>query len=135
MWMSWEAVQPASGSYDQRLIAGLNTAVGGMTERVPGVDAWELWNEPDGSEFFAGGPQPARYAAMLKSAYGAIKAVQPGDTVVAGGMVGNDMDFLAALYDHGSGGRSPRGGHRPAGAPAAIRSPSGCRTGRSTRPR
>ena len=103
LWVSWEAVQPASGSYDQWLIAG--------------------------------GPQPARYAAMLKSAYGAIKAVQPGDTVVTGGMVGNDMDFLAALYDHGSGGRSPRGGHRPAGAPAAIRSPSGCRTGRSTRPR
>ncbi len=78
--------------------------MGGMAERVPGVDAWELWNEPDGSEFFAGGPQPARYAAMVKSAYRAIKAVQPGDTVVTGGMVGNDMDFLAALYSHGAQG-------------------------------
>jgi len=145
LWASWEALQPASGAYDERLIAGLNSAVGALrargvkvlvvvhrspawasgsqggiaaprdpasfgsfmgaiAARVPAVDAWELWNEPDGAEFFAGGPQPARYAAMVKSAYRAIKAVQPGDTVVTGGMVGNDMDFLAALYEHGAQG-------------------------------
>ena len=77
----------------------------GMAQRVPGVDAWELWNEPDGSGFWLNGPQPARYAAMVRAAYPAIKAVQPNDLVITGGTVGNNMDFVQALYDHGAGGR------------------------------
>ncbi|HKH16496.1 MAG TPA: cellulase family glycosylhydrolase [Solirubrobacteraceae bacterium] len=84
--------------------ASFGRFMGGLAQRVPGVDAWELWNEPDGSEFWAGGPDPAHYAQLLKAAYPAIKAVQPGDVVVTGGMVGNDMDFLSALYDHGAQG-------------------------------
>ena len=75
-----------------------------IAQRVPGADAWELWNEQDGSEFWLGGPDPAAYAALLKAAYPAIKAVQPGDTVVTGGLVGNDMDFVEALYAHGAKG-------------------------------
>jgi hypothetical protein len=75
-----------------------------IAQRVPGVDAWELWNEPDGPEFWLGGPEPARYAALLRAAYAAIKSVQPNDVVVTGGMVGNDMDFLEALYQHGAQG-------------------------------
>ena len=84
--------------------ASFGAFMGGMAERVPGVDAWELWNEPDGTEFFRGGPQPALYAAMLKAAYPAIKAAQPSDVVLTGGTAGNDMDFLQALYDHGAQG-------------------------------
>jgi len=75
-----------------------------MARRIPAVDAWELWNEPDGEEFWLGGPQPGVYAAMVKAAYPAIKAVQPKDIVVTGGMIGNNMDFLQALYDHGAQG-------------------------------
>jgi hypothetical protein len=75
--------------------------MGEIARRIPAVDAWELWNEPDGPEFFLGGPQPGAYAAMVKAAYPAIKAVQPADTVVLGGMVGNDMDFLEQLYGRG----------------------------------
>lgn len=75
-----------------------------LARRVPGVDAWEIWNEPDEPEFWAGAPQPAAYAALLKAAYPAIKSVQPGDVVVTGGMTGNNMDFLAALYAHGAQG-------------------------------
>ena len=40
-------------------------------------------------------PTPPRTRRCCASAYPAIKAVQPGDAVVTGGMVGNDMDFLA----------------------------------------
>ncbi len=53
--------------------------MGEIAQRVPGADAWELWNEPDSGEFWAGGADPAAYAALLRSAYPAIKAVQPGD--------------------------------------------------------
>jgi hypothetical protein len=78
--------------------------MGQIAQRVPGADAWELWNEPDSGEFWAGGADPAAYAALLRSAYPAIKAVQPGDAVVTGGMVGNNMDFLSALYANGAQG-------------------------------
>jgi Cellulase (glycosyl hydrolase family 5) len=78
--------------------------MGQIAQRVPGADAWELWNEPDSGQFWAGGADPAAYAALLRAAYPAIKAVQPGDVVVTGGMVGNNMDFLSALYDHGAQG-------------------------------
>ena len=75
-----------------------------LAQRLPAVDAWELWNEQDGAEFWLGGPDPAAYAALLKATYPAIKSVQPGDTVVTGGTVGNNMDFVQALYDHGAQG-------------------------------
>jgi hypothetical protein len=78
--------------------------MGGIAGRLPAVDAWELWNEPDSPGFFAGAPDPATYAAMLKAAYPAIKAAQPGDAVVTGGLVGNDMDFVEQLYRHGAQG-------------------------------
>jgi Cellulase (glycosyl hydrolase family 5) len=78
--------------------------MGEMARRMPAVQAWEMWNEQDGAEFFGGGPDPAHYAAMVKAAYPAIKAVQPNDTVVSGGMIGNNMDYLAELYKHGAQG-------------------------------
>jgi Cellulase (glycosyl hydrolase family 5)/Bacterial Ig domain len=84
--------------------ASFGAFMGTMAERVPGVDAWELWNEPSDAEFWLNGPEPARYAALVRAAYPAIKAVQPGDIVVTGGTAGNDMDFIQALYDNGAGG-------------------------------
>ena len=81
--------------------ADFGRAMGELAKRVPAVDAWELWNEEDGQMFWAGGADPAKYAAMVKAAYPAIKAVQPHDVVVTGATTGNNMDFIAALYDHG----------------------------------
>jgi Cellulase (glycosyl hydrolase family 5) len=81
--------------------ATFGAAMGGLAERVPGVDAWELWNEEDETIFWAGGADPARYAAMVKAAYPAIKAAQPHDIVVTGATTGNNFDFIEALYSHG----------------------------------
>jgi hypothetical protein len=81
--------------------ATFGAAMGGLASRVPGVDAWELWNEEDETIFFAGGANPAKYAAMVKAAYPAIKAVQPHDIVVTGATVANDFDFIEALYRQG----------------------------------
>jgi hypothetical protein len=78
--------------------------MGAIARRLPGVDAWQLWNEPDAPEFWRGAPQPGAYAALLRAAYPAVKAAQPRAVVVTGGMVGNNMDFLRALYDHGAKG-------------------------------
>ena len=76
-------------------------AMGELAGRVPAVDAWELWNEEDSERFFAGGADPAKYAAMVKSAYPAIKAAQPSDVVVTGATTGNNYEFIEDLYDHG----------------------------------
>jgi hypothetical protein len=74
-----------------------------MTQ-LPGVTAWEVWNEADGSLFWENGPQPAAYAALLRAAYPVIKARDPAATVVSTGMVANDFGFLEQLYANGAGG-------------------------------
>ena len=84
--------------------ATFGAAMGGLARRVPGVDAWELWNEEDETIFWAGGADPKKYAAMVKSAYPAIKAAQPNDVVVTGATTGNNADFIGALYRHGAKG-------------------------------
>jgi hypothetical protein len=79
--------------------------VGALAKRLAGkVAAWEIWNEEDDSLWWASGPDPAAYTALLKAAYPAIKAVDPGATVVLGGLTGNDYEFLSQLYAHGAKG-------------------------------
>ena len=72
-----------------------------LAAQVPGVDAWELWNEEDEGMFWAGGADPRRYAALVKAAYPAIKSVQPHDVVLTGPTTGNNYEFIEALYRHG----------------------------------
>ena len=46
-----------------------------------GVQAFEIWNEPNTSASWTN-PSPAAYARVLKAAYPAIKAVDPSGIVV-----------------------------------------------------
>lgn len=64
------------------------------------VQAWEMWNEPNQDDFWAG-KDPARYAALARAAYPSIKAGDPTATVVLAGISYNDTDFLSALYNNG----------------------------------
>ncbi len=50
----------------------------------PVIRDWEIWNEPDTSEFFTGTPQ--QYALMLRAAHDAIKSVDPTADVLLGGI-------------------------------------------------
>ncbi len=63
----------------------------------------EIWNEPDqiNEKYFAGPQKPARYAALLRTAYTAIKAANPSVNVLAGSIVGSNGKFLRALYAAG----------------------------------
>ncbi len=79
--------------------------VGEIAKRFAGrVAAWEIWNEEDDSMWWASGPNPAAYTALLKSAYPAIKAADPSAKVVLGGLTGNDYEFLSQLYADGAKG-------------------------------
>ena len=71
--------------------------------RGKGVD-YEVWNEQDDTGFWLNGPQPAAYTALLKAAYPAIKNADPAATVVVGGLVANDFEFVEQLYNHGAKG-------------------------------
>ena len=64
------------------------------------VDAWEVWNEPDGKAGdFA---QPAQYAKILCTAASALRSVDPTSSVVFGGTAGQDWKWISAVYDHGA---------------------------------
>jgi hypothetical protein len=79
--------------------------VGTIARRLAGrVAAWEIWNEEDDSLWWASGPNPTAYTALLKAAYPAIKTADPSATVVLGGLTGNDYEFLSQLYADGAKG-------------------------------
>src|SRR3954451_19590924 len=78
------------------------------------VTVWSLWNEPNHEPFSMPRPDPDKYAAMVKSAYVAVKAVDPTSTVLTGGTSpapdapdGSDYEpatWLQMLYQRGAGG-------------------------------
>jgi hypothetical protein len=65
--------------------------------------AIEIWNEPDqANELYFAGPDKAKlYAALLRSAYPAIKQANPNVRVLGGSLVGANGLFLKALYADG----------------------------------
>lgn len=65
--------------------------------------AIEIWNEPDQANelYFAGPEKAARYAALLRAAYPAIKQASPGVLVLGGSIVGVNGKFLRLLYQDG----------------------------------
>jgi hypothetical protein len=65
--------------------------------------AIEVWNEPDQANelYWAGPNKVTRYAALLKSAFLAVKQASPTTPVLAGSLVGSNGRFLQALYNAG----------------------------------
>jgi hypothetical protein len=78
-----------------------------MAQRYAGkAEAIEVWNEENIGQFWNGSPNAGAYAQLLKAAYPAIKAGNPGMTVLFGGMSTNDWQFLSNVY-----GAAPDIGH------------------------
>jgi hypothetical protein len=67
------------------------------------VGAYEIWNEPDDEVFWHAAPNVARYARVLRAAYGAIKSADARARVLFGGLTGNDYAFLRGAYAAGAG--------------------------------
>jgi Cellulase (glycosyl hydrolase family 5)/Bacterial Ig domain len=68
------------------------------------VAAYEIWNEEDSPQWWAGTPDPAAYTRLLESAYPAVKTADPNAQVVLGGLTGNDYNFLEGVYQAGGKG-------------------------------
>ncbi len=90
------------------------------------VQAWQMWNEPN-LPIFMGFTEnrAAVYAGLAKAAYPAIKAADPGATVVLSGLsrkLGPDSPsgFLRQLYDLGVGGSFDATAAHPYVTPGGI---------------
>ncbi len=68
------------------------------------VAAWELWNEPNHTEYLRGADPVGEYAKMVRAAYPAAKAADPRVPVIAGSLADSDFEFTQALLDRGVGG-------------------------------
>jgi hypothetical protein len=51
-----------------------------------GVHHWEIWNEPNQASWWKPKPDPWAYTSLLRRAYAAIKAADPGATVIGAGL-------------------------------------------------
>jgi polysaccharide biosynthesis protein PslG len=91
-----------------------------------GVNDFEIWNEPNITEFWQPAPNPQAYTAILKAAYPAIKKVVPSATVISGGlspatsdgMNVSPTDFVKAIYADGAKGDFDALGFHPYSFPA-----------------
>jgi hypothetical protein len=70
-----------------------------MAKRYAGkASAVEIWNEENHKAFWTTGPNPAKYAQLLKAAAPAVRAANPDATVLFGGLAFNDHSFLEGVY-------------------------------------
>jgi hypothetical protein len=91
-----------------------------------GADYFEIWNEPNLTNFWSPSPDPAAYTADLKAAYGAIKAVDPSSVVISAGLAAIDSNsgnidpvtFFGAMYSDGAKGNFDAAGDHPYSFPA-----------------
>jgi hypothetical protein len=86
------------------------------------ISYWEIWNEPNLLGFWATGPDPAAYTALLKASYPAVNHADPNAVVVSGGLAPAGvraadryppLDFLKGMYAAGAQGSFDAFGMHP----------------------
>jgi polysaccharide biosynthesis protein PslG len=84
-----------------------------LAARYPSARAIEVWNEPNIVPYFRPYPDAARFTTLLKTAYEAVKGVDPKMPVISGGLFPGaesgsfgigDGQFLASMYAAGARG-------------------------------
>ena len=89
---------------DPAAFAGDVGAFASQMRSVGGAAAYEVWNEEDETQFWGAAVDAGRYAAILKAAYPALKAGDPGAKVLLGPLTGNNYAYLSQVYAAGAGG-------------------------------
>ena len=125
---AWRSTAPASGRlramYPPRNPAEMGMFAGALARRygaggsfwaahpaltpVP-IRSWQVWNEPNIQAFWATGPDPVAYVRLLDEVSTAIRAIDAGAEIVAGGLpyAGNGLtppQFIEAMYAAGARG-------------------------------
>lgn len=72
------------------------------------IHHWQVWNEPNLPAYWASGPDPAQYAAMLRSVSRAIQRVEPHADVVTAGIPDSTLgipylQYIRGLLEHRGG--------------------------------
>ncbi len=65
------------------------------------IKYFEIWNEPNITEFWKPQPNPTDYALLLQEAYKACKSANPDCVIVGGVTSGVDIDFLDKVFAAG----------------------------------
>jgi hypothetical protein len=86
-----------------------------LVQRYPQMAALEIWNEPNLTSFWNGGPDPAYYTRLLGEAYDAAKATGSAIPILGGSLSNgiepdsasamNPRNFLKAMYANGAKGK------------------------------
>lgn len=77
---------------------------------MPKVYAWEIWNEPNISVFWAPNPDAATYAQMLALTYAAAKQADSDSIILSAGLAPEGgtnapIEFLKRMYANGAKGK------------------------------
>ena len=121
---AWARPDDTALSYPPNKMSDFANFITALATRYQGrVAAYEIWNEPNlHYEWGYLHPDPADYTAMLKTAYTAIKKVDPEVLVISGGLATTgagsdlaygDLAFLQGMYDAGAKGYFDAFGSHP----------------------
>lgn len=141
----WACPQDTTGTlpyvfapYDQNFQDYANFVAACVQRYGPmGVLAYEIWNEPNNSYFWADSPaspypNAERYVQLLQRAYIAAKNSNPACVIITGGMASGDgtdprfipaRDYLSQIYQHGGKNYFDAVGHHPYSYPTVPSDP------------
>jgi hypothetical protein len=123
----WAAADGASGQFAQPASPsqfGAWAAAVAARYGSKGAYYFEIWNEPNNSQFWSPSPDPGAYTADLKAAYAAIKAADPSSVVISAGLApggASTMDpvkYFGDMYADGAQGSFDAVGDHPYTFPA-----------------
>ena len=112
-WARSDDIFPGSGPPDD--LSDFGDFLAAVATRYRGrIAAYEVWNEPNlAREWGNRRPHSGEYTAMLRMAYRAIKAADPGALVISGGLAPTtatgdvaepDVEFVRGMYTYGAKG-------------------------------
>lgn len=87
-----------------------NFARAAANHYAPKVTYWEIWNEPNITDFWQPAPNVVAYTNLLKAGYNALKGAQPGMHVISAGLSPAEdqapavapRTFLSGMYANGA---------------------------------
>lgn len=71
-----------------------------VTRYKDSVDAWEIWNEPNGERFWPGSDEDFYY--LLKETYALIKQIDPTSKVLVGSYFRAPKRFIRKMFEYGA---------------------------------